>query len=241
MSNLDLAIETQQQQQKGLDSFLSQEERAALQRMLGFPEDLPPAFQSWVIDFMSVNLSQISISQILGFEKLLYRKGTAFPSDPKDGQMFGLAVDSGHIWQFRYDNDIGDAYKWVFTGGAPLTATATANVNTTSVSYVDLGGGTPGVVVPKAGIYRVDHGCTFKDDAASGAKIAYASIYAGTTPTDDDAVETRDNAYSHSSRAIFPTITSASTTVKQQYRISNSLNTANYYNRWIAVLPVRLG
>ena len=69
MSNLDLAAETQQQQQKGLDSFLSQEERAALQRMLGFPEDIPAAFQSWLLDFVAVNIPQIPISQISGFPK----------------------------------------------------------------------------------------------------------------------------------------------------------------------------
>ena len=75
MSNLDLAAETQQQQQKGLDSFLSQEERSVLQRMLGFPEDIPDVFKSWLIDFMAVNIPQIPISQIVGFSQF-----TAIPS-----------------------------------------------------------------------------------------------------------------------------------------------------------------
>jgi hypothetical protein len=54
---------------KGPEAYLSPDERKALQRSLSFPEDLPPKFKSWMIDFIAVNIPQIPISQIVGFTK----------------------------------------------------------------------------------------------------------------------------------------------------------------------------
>lgn len=62
--------ETQQQQQKGQAAFLSQEERSALSRMLSFPEDLPDAFKSWMLDYVRTNGLQIPIGQISGFPSI---------------------------------------------------------------------------------------------------------------------------------------------------------------------------
>ena len=50
----------------GPEAYLSPDERKALQRSLSFPEDLPPRFKSWLIDFIAVNIPQIPISQIVG-------------------------------------------------------------------------------------------------------------------------------------------------------------------------------
>lgn len=55
---------------KGPEAYLSAEERKALQRSLSFPEDLPPKFKSYLIDFIAVNLPQIPISQIVGISTL---------------------------------------------------------------------------------------------------------------------------------------------------------------------------
>jgi hypothetical protein len=58
---------------KGPEAYLSPDERKALQRSLSFPEDLPPKFKSWLIDFIAVNVPQIPVSQIVGFQK--FEKG----------------------------------------------------------------------------------------------------------------------------------------------------------------------
>ena len=66
--------ETEQKQQAetkaGPEAYLSADERKALQRSLSFPEDLPPRFKSWLIDFIAVNIPQIPVSQIVGFKQV---------------------------------------------------------------------------------------------------------------------------------------------------------------------------
>lgn len=54
MSSFDLSAsqETQQQQEKGEKSFLSQQERDQLKRYLSFPEEFPPEFGTWLLDYL---------------------------------------------------------------------------------------------------------------------------------------------------------------------------------------------
>ena len=54
----------------GPEAYLSSDERKALQRSLSLPEDLPPRFKSWLIDFIAVNIPQIPVSQIIGFKQI---------------------------------------------------------------------------------------------------------------------------------------------------------------------------
>jgi hypothetical protein len=66
---------------KGPEAYLSPDERKALQRSLSFPEDLPPKFKSWLIDFMAVNIPQIPISQIVGFSQFTATPVIVAPSE----------------------------------------------------------------------------------------------------------------------------------------------------------------
>ena len=60
--------ESTQQKQKGPEAFLTGEERKDLQRSLSFPEDLPPKFKNWIQEYLAVNIPQIPISNIVGFQ-----------------------------------------------------------------------------------------------------------------------------------------------------------------------------
>lgn len=51
---------------KGTEDYLTPEERKFLQRMLSFPEDLPPKFKAWLIDHEAVDGAQIPASRIVG-------------------------------------------------------------------------------------------------------------------------------------------------------------------------------
>jgi hypothetical protein len=53
--------------QKGPEAYLSPDERKALQRSLSFPEDIPPKFRSWLLDFIAVNGLELPVSQIRGY------------------------------------------------------------------------------------------------------------------------------------------------------------------------------
>ena len=54
---------------RGPEAYLDPDERKFWQRGLGFPEDFPPRFKSWLVDFIAVNIPQIPISQIVGFSQ----------------------------------------------------------------------------------------------------------------------------------------------------------------------------
>lgn len=60
--------EATQQKQKGPEAFLTGDERKDLQRSLSFPEDLPSKFKTWMMDYFAVNIPQIPLSQIVGFQ-----------------------------------------------------------------------------------------------------------------------------------------------------------------------------
>lgn len=62
---------SQGQDSKGPESYLSADERKALQRSLSFPEDLPSKFKSWILDFVAVNIPQIPFGQIAGVPSFL--------------------------------------------------------------------------------------------------------------------------------------------------------------------------
>jgi hypothetical protein len=67
--------------ERGPEAYLSTDERKALQRSLSFPEDLPPKFRSWLIDFIAVNIPQIPISQIVGFTQFTAKSSTVLTTD----------------------------------------------------------------------------------------------------------------------------------------------------------------
>lgn len=54
---------------KGPESYLSADERKALQRSLSFPEDLPPRFKSWILDHVVQNIQDLPVSQLAGYSQ----------------------------------------------------------------------------------------------------------------------------------------------------------------------------
>lgn len=72
MSSMDFLSERQetlQQREKGVEAYLSQEEREQLQRQLGFPEEFPQKFGAWILDYVRLN-GQLPRSSIVGLPNL---------------------------------------------------------------------------------------------------------------------------------------------------------------------------
>ena len=59
-------LDTQQQQQKGAETFLSQEERKNLHRMMGFPSDYPKEMMAHIREWLSVNPPDLAASTFKG-------------------------------------------------------------------------------------------------------------------------------------------------------------------------------
>jgi hypothetical protein len=91
-----LQTETDIQRTKGADSFLSAEERADVRRLFGHPEDFPPEFKEWLIDFIAVNIPQIPISQITGFGQYTAFVGTRVDGQNSTSSSSYVELDSGH-------------------------------------------------------------------------------------------------------------------------------------------------
>ena len=92
------SAETAAQVAKGESTFLSGDERKQVQRLLSHPEDFPPEFKDWLLNYFAVNIPQIPISQITGFGQF-----TAIVGTRVDGQSTTTAdspnyveLDSGH-------------------------------------------------------------------------------------------------------------------------------------------------
>lgn len=234
-------LETAQQANtKGPEAFLSNDERKQVGRYLGFPEDFPAKYKSWLTDYLSVNFPQIPITQISGFDKYLYKKGTELPADPRDGQRYTYIADSsaGISWEFRYNESSGSAYKWEFAGGPPYVNEKSTEETTTSTGYVSLSG--PGVTLPLAGDYLVQHGCAM--DQTNDDSDVRAAIYNGSTNT--IVIEGEGLYYGglghrvSASRSGIVTVSSPNTAIEQRYSVGSY--TGIYRNRWIMVQPVRV-
>lgn len=54
---------------KGPEAYLDLAERQNLTRMLSYPEDLPPKFKAWLLDYIAVNAHGIPASAITGSDR----------------------------------------------------------------------------------------------------------------------------------------------------------------------------
>lgn len=73
---------------KGPEEYLTVDERSFLRRYLSHPEDLPPEFQSWLVDFIAVNIPQIPISQIVGFSQFTANQSQILASESTTSTSF---------------------------------------------------------------------------------------------------------------------------------------------------------
>jgi len=175
--------------------------------------------------------------------------GTSLPASPNDGDEYVL-TDSltapTYAWRFKYVAGITDAYKWVCVGGSPMSgevAAVGALPGPQASLYQDLtsGGAGPSLVLPRAGIYVIDHG--FGHVAGGGANHAAMMSYdIGATAAVD-----ADRAYSAATGTTQPVAGSVTRsrvktfatalTLAAKYRTAN---TGSVENRWMKATPVRV-
>lgn len=232
--------ETQQQQQKGPEAFLSAEERKQIGRFLSYPEDFPPKFKSWLREYLSVDFPEIPVTQISGFDKYLYKKGVEIPDNPRDGQPYAYVADSsaGIVWRFQYNADSGSQYKWEYVGGAPASIAASGDVSTTSAAWQDLGG--PSLTVPLAGDYLVQFGAEFNNNLNGRDTFMGVSSSTASIPEVQRIQMEGVGGRVALSRASIVNAPNAGSTLKAYYRIATEDCTGFWRNRWLLVTPVRV-
>lgn len=168
---------------------------------------------------------------------------TSLPSSPTDGQVIDYVADAtnGVIWRFRYNADSSSAYKWEFVGGASLFQLVATSQSTSSTSYTDLTTVGPTVTAPLAGDYDVEIGAFGRTNSA-GATARMSYSVGGAAATDADSIRFDTAAANNglvSSKLERKTGLSAATALKAKYM--TGAGTALFLDRWMRVLPVRVG
>lgn len=165
---------------------------------------------------------------------------TALPGSPFDGQEIVL-TDSlsapAYYWRLRYNST---TTKWHALSGSPLYAeVATSEAKTNATAYGDLTTVGPTVTVPVVGDYEVQIGALITRTSDSG----YMSFAVGATAAVDvDAVSVTLGATGQATLVTTrrKTAIPAATALLAKYR-TVSTGTVSWANRWIRVLPVKLG
>jgi len=171
--------------------------------------------------------------------------GTTLPANPFDGQE-AVLVDSvtapTYTWRFRYNAKSTSAYKWEYVGGSEsLTRVDTQESTTVTGQWLDLATIGPRFVVQRAGDYFAQasslgmHGVVnaaiwnaiFRlpaGDASNGigwsTPIASGTVNFGTSTWRFNACAVGDD-------------------LRLRYHNSTA-GTANFWNRWLTVKPVRV-
>lgn len=172
---------------------------------------------------------------------------TSLPSSPVDGQVIDYVADStnGVVWRFRYRSASSSAYKWEFVGGAPLDSYVATQQSTSAVgATVGLGG--PSVTVPFAGDYIVTGGALIAENTAGNLA---GFIFKGTG--DSDVVWS--STYVYNTLALANTFGSSASgiqhknnqtagqVIEMRYAVSNASTVGYFSNRFMTVVPVRVG
>lgn len=220
---------------------LTEKELELLEKLFGNPRIYPAVFKDWMVDYLSINQPQIPISQVTGFDRLLYTRGTQFPTQPADGQNFTYVVDAtnGVNWHFRYNATSASSYKWEAVGPTEKAVEVAASESTASTSYVDLTTVGPSFTVPLAGDYLVRFGM---QATAASADVGVATVKKGAAAaSDNDSCVTPVSAAitSSASRQLLVTGLAASDVLKMQYRTAGAV-TISFLRRWMFVSPVRV-
>lgn len=173
--------------------------------------------------------------------------GTSLPASPANGDE-AILVDSTtnptYAWRFRFNSTSG---KWDFIGGPPIFAEVTAEETTTSVTYTALTTAGPSITLPVAGDYLVQIGCATNSVSGFGHHSRMSYDIGATAAVDADSCYGRnvnsgtgyENMFSVSRLRKKTGLSAVTLTAK--YRSSSASVTARFAERWMSVLPIRVG
>lgn len=171
---------------------------------------------------------------------------SALPGSPFDGQEIyyqnAAMATAGVVWHFRYRSG-GGTYKWEFLGGPALYSEVAVTENINSASYVALTTAGPSVALPLGGDFDVSIG--FRPDSVTATSNVFMSYDIGaTSAVDADALSSYQAASAqpianNTMRTRRKTGLTA-VTLTAKYKSTTASSTA-ITNRWMSVLPIRVG
>lgn len=170
--------------------------------------------------------------------------GTTLPTGVSVGDTYTYKADdtNGVFWQLLYDG-VGTR-PWKVIGGSALVAVVDTAQARTTTGYGDLTTVGPDITVPLLGDYDVQVGCFVFTTTAGDASFMSYDV-GGTTAVDADAARQQDNDTSFTGKSIVSelrrkTSVAASSLIRSKYKPQNT-DGATWSNRWLSVMPVRVG
>lgn len=172
--------------------------------------------------------------------------GSTLPSSPSAGDEYYYVADStnGIVWHLRYKDGTN---KWEFLGGAPLAAvqnTGTSSTLTSATYVYDLTTvDGPSLTVPLAGTYRMEFG--FDVSVSSNNQAAVMGLHTSSTPATglitgaELSVETVSSGHTVTSAKFVHYYSLTASTIYAQFKTSGG--TATVTNRWVSLIPSKLG
>lgn len=177
---------------------------------------------------------------------------TDLPSDPRDKQEVFYLADgaNGVVWHLAYRANAPSSPKWVYLGGPPLFAHVPDFESRTSATYGDLATVGPSITLPLAGDYDFEYGATtYSNPNTAGMWAARMSLsIGGAAAVDADAMWLEHEGTDAASEMISVAETTrrrktglaASDAVVAKYA-SDGVADRYWFERWLAVRPVRVG
>lgn len=211
MSGYDLGalqVETDQQRAKGQESYLSQEERALVGRLLGAQEDIPKSFIDWMVDAVAVNIPLIPISQVQGFRS--YKQAVEDAQAAIEANQ--VVVTQGTVLDFGSTSS--DTFTDLATAGPTLSDLADG-------SYILMFG---------AGMSNNTNG--------GFAQMSVSVNAASASADDCVHMGGLAGVGGSSMRAVAKTLSAGSNEVVCKYRRPTATGTAQFERRWILAMKI---
>jgi hypothetical protein len=172
---------------------------------------------------------------------------TVLPLSPFDGQVVDFLADdtNGIVWRLRYRVSSASSYKWEFVGGAGLHAAVDVRESTSSTAYTNLTTTGPTVTPPLAGDYVIALGGYLFGDTA-GTNVLMSFAIGGAVALDASGIDVYGAAVSggftnagNFMRELRAIGLAAGAALTAKYRVTGG--TGSFQERWIRVLPIRVG
>lgn len=213
--------------------------------------------QSNLEDFIQLFQKGLEDGDLLIWDKLLGRylaksaggveTVTALPlTDLYPGRLI-ILTDSlsspTYLWNLRYNADSISTYKWECIGGSPALMIVSPWQSTFSTSPTNLSTPGPTLVLPAGvgGDFVLDYGAQGRSGAfGSESRMAYAINGVAPDVTLNSAVTTLNDFQSMSVRRK-ATAVAAGATIQSKYATSNPSFEASFRERWLSVIPFRVG
>lgn len=166
---------------------------------------------------------------------------TSLPTTPDDADEIYFVADAtnGIVWHLKYRAASASTYKWEYMGGGPLVSEVFTSESTASTTFTNLTTVGPQITLPLAGDYKVSFGATVNTPSTGNGLITVKR--GAVAAADADAEQVYISSITSTARSYKRTATAAGELWLCQYRFTGASSIAAFSNRFLEIVPIRVG